>query len=101
MIWTCMHAKLLQSCLALCDSMDSSPPGSLVHGTLQARMLEWVAISFSMDVQLTGKNEQATSDCNRCKKEITDLAQRAISEIIVLQKENRNPPPFEEVAFEL
>ena len=53
-----------------------------------------------MDVQLTGKNKQATSDCNRCKKEITDLAQRAISEIIVLQKENRKAP-FEEVAFEL
>ena len=40
-------AKLLQSCLTLCDSMDSSPPGSSVHGILQARILEWVAISFS------------------------------------------------------
>ena len=40
-------AKSLQSCLTLCDPMDSSPPGSSVHGLLQARILEWVAISFS------------------------------------------------------
>ena len=43
----CMHAKLLQSCPTLCDPMDCSPPGSPVHETLQARMLEWVTISFS------------------------------------------------------
>ena len=36
-----------QSCLTLCDPMDCSPPGSFVHGILQARMLKWVAISFS------------------------------------------------------
>ena len=36
-----------QSCLTLCDPMDSSPPGSSVHGTFLARILEWVAISFS------------------------------------------------------
>ena len=40
-------AKLLQSCPTLCDPIDSSPPGSLVPGILQARTLEWVAISFS------------------------------------------------------
>ena len=40
-------AKSLQSCLTLCDPIDSSPPGSAVHGILQARTLEWVAISFS------------------------------------------------------
>ena len=40
-------AKSLQSCLTLCDPIDSSPPGSPVHGILQARTLEWVAISFS------------------------------------------------------
>ena len=37
-----------QSCLTLCDPMDCSPPTSSVHGILQARILEWVAISFSM-----------------------------------------------------
>ena len=40
-------AKLLQSCPTLCDPIDGSPPGSSVHGILQARTLEWVAISFS------------------------------------------------------
>ena len=40
-------AKSLQSCPTLCDPMDGSPPGSAVPGILQARTLEWVAISFS------------------------------------------------------
>ena len=40
-------AKSLQSCLTLCDPVDGSPPGSPVPGILQARTLEWVAISFS------------------------------------------------------
>ena len=40
-------AKLLQSCSILCDPIDGSPPGSPVPGFLQARTLEWVAISFS------------------------------------------------------
>ena len=40
-------AKLLQSCLTLCDPIDSGPPGSAVPGILQARTVEWVAISFS------------------------------------------------------
>ena len=41
------NAKLLQSCPTLCDPIDGSPPGSTVPGILQARILEWVAISFS------------------------------------------------------
>ena len=40
-------AKSLQSCPTLCDPRDGSPPGSPVSGILQARTLEWVAISFS------------------------------------------------------
>ena len=40
-------AELLQSCPTLCDPIESSPPGSPVPGILQARTLEWVAISFS------------------------------------------------------
>ena len=40
-------AKLLQLCPTLCDPIDGSQPGSLVPGILQARTLEWVAISFS------------------------------------------------------
>ena len=43
----CLWAKSLQLCLTICDPMDCSPPGSSVHGILQARILEWVVISFS------------------------------------------------------
>ena len=41
-------AKSLQSCPTLCDPTDSRPPGSTVPAILQARTLEWIAISFSM-----------------------------------------------------
>ena len=46
-VLTTAAAKSLQSCPTLCDPTDSSPPGSPVPGILQARTLEWVAISFS------------------------------------------------------
>ena len=42
-----MPSKLLQSCPTPCNAMDSSPPGSSVHGIYQARVLEWAAIAFS------------------------------------------------------
>ena len=45
--YICLLAKLLQSCPALCDAMGHSPSVSSVRGILQARILEWVAISFS------------------------------------------------------
>ena len=43
--YVCVHAKLLQSYLTLCDPMDCSPTGSSVHGVLQARKVEWVAVA--------------------------------------------------------
>ena len=43
-------AKSLQSCPTLCDPTEDSPPGSAVPGILQARMLEWVAIEFRLQV---------------------------------------------------
>ena len=52
-LFACMHAaaaaaaKSLHSCPTLCDPIDGSPPGSPIPGILQARTLEWVAISFS------------------------------------------------------
>ena len=42
----CACVYVSQSCLTLCNPMDCSPPGSSVHGILQARILEWVAIPF-------------------------------------------------------
>ena len=46
----CMHAKSLQSCPTLCNPLDGTPPGSLVPEILQARILKWVAISFSSPI---------------------------------------------------
>ena len=43
----CVCVLVTQLCLTLCDPMDCSPPGSSVHGILQERKLEWVAISSS------------------------------------------------------
>ena len=51
-VWTAAAAaaaKSLQSCPTLCDPIDSSPPGTPVPEILQARTLEWVAISFSSE----------------------------------------------------
>ena len=42
-----MKVLVAHSCLTLCDPMNCSPPGSSVHGIIQVRILEWVAISFS------------------------------------------------------
>ena len=43
----CVLCLVAQSCLALCNTVDCSPPGSSVHGIFQARILEWVAMLFS------------------------------------------------------
>ena len=50
----CMYIRLVSNlCLTLLDTMDYSPPGSSVHGISQARIQEWVAISFSRGSSLT------------------------------------------------
>ena len=54
-LYAAAAAKLLQSYPTLCDPLDSSPPGSPILGTLQARTLEWVAISFSNAWKWKGK----------------------------------------------
>ena len=46
-VYVCVCVLVAQSCLTLCDTLDCSPPGSSVHGILQAGILEWVAIPFS------------------------------------------------------
>ena len=52
-------AKLLQSCPTLCDPIDGSPLGSRVPGILQARVLEWVAVAFSLESVLPRKRLRA------------------------------------------
>ena len=57
----CMHATLhVQSCSALCDPINCSPPGSSLHGILQARILEWVALPSSRGSS-PSKDETCTS----------------------------------------
>ena len=48
----CVCMLVTHSCLTLCDSMDCSPPGYSVHGILQERVLEWVAMPFSREIFL-------------------------------------------------
>ena len=50
----CVYAKLLQLCPILCDPMDGIPPGFSVHGILQQRILEWVAMPSSRDLTNPG-----------------------------------------------
>ena len=58
-----MCAKSFQSCLTLCDLMDCSPPGSFVHGILQARILEWVAMASPPPGDLRDPGIEPTSPC--------------------------------------
>ena len=56
-------AKSLQSCLTLRDPIDGSPPGSPIPGILQARTLEWVAISFSNHLHILAQREMKVCVC--------------------------------------
>ena len=49
-----MHAQLLQACPTLCNPVDRSPPGSSVHGILQARILKWIVMLSSRDLPNPG-----------------------------------------------
>ena len=61
----CVCAKLLQLYSTLCHPMDCSPPGSSVHGILQARILEWVAISFYRGSSLTQGSNPGFPHCRQ------------------------------------
>ena len=56
-------AKSLQSCPTLCNPTDGSPPGSPISGILQARTLEWVAISFSSACMKVKSESEVTQSC--------------------------------------
>ena len=59
------ESEVVQSCLTLCDPVDCSPPGSSIHGILQARILEWVAISFSRGIFLTQGSNPGLLHCRQ------------------------------------
>ena len=60
-----VSGRVTQSCLTLCDPVACSPPGSSVHGILQARILEWVAISFSRGVFPTQGSNPGLLHCRQ------------------------------------
>ena len=59
-----MCAKSLQSCPTLCNPMDYSPPGSCVHGILQAKTVEWAATSYSRGSSCS--RNQTCASCVSC-----------------------------------
>ena len=66
-----MHAKLLQSCPILCDPMDHRLPGFSVHGPLQARILEWVAMPPSREASQPG-SQSCDEICHSSKCRLFD-----------------------------
>ena len=65
LLCVCVHAKLLQSYLTLCNLMDCSPPGSPVHVILQARLLEWIAIPLLQRIFLTQGSNPGLLHCRQ------------------------------------
>ena len=100
--WESLCAKLLESCLTLCDPVDCSLPGSSAHEILQARILEWIAISFSREssqprdrtqVSRTGGrrfNLWATREATNLNRHITSTE---IETVIRNLPANKSPGP--------
>ena len=80
----CMHAQLLQLHLTLSDPMDCSPPGSSVHGTLQASILEWVAMPYSGGFSQPGDQTHVYLHLLLCRQILYPLSYPG-SPIIALQ----------------
>ena len=78
-----MHAPSLQSCPTLCNPMDSSPPGSSVHGILQARILEWVAISFIFPTQ------ESNPGLPHCRQTLWPLSHQGSNDSLIWMELNR------------
>ena len=78
----CLKVKVTQSCLTLCAHMDSSPPGSSVHGILQARILELVASPFFMGSS-PPRDWSTGSTATYCRQFLYCLSQQGRSLILV------------------
>ena len=65
-LYAAAAAKLLQSCPTLCNPIDGDPPGSLVPGILQARILAWIATSFSRGSSRPRDRTQVSCIRGRC-----------------------------------
>ena len=94
-------AKSLQSCLTLCDPIDCNLPGSSVHGILQARTLEWVAISLSKRNYRKKDSEVTQScptlgnpvDCNPPGSSVHGILQARIMEWVAISISRDVPDP--------
>jgi len=64
-LWVCSESEVAQSCLTLCNPMDSSLPGSSVHEIFPAKVLEWIAISFSRGSSWHRDRTQVYLHCRR------------------------------------
>ena len=80
-----MSAKSFQSCPTLCDPMDCSPPGSSVHGISQARILEWVVISFSKGS--SQPRDQTCISCLACRFFTTEPPGKPLNGLLVSKTE--------------
>ena len=69
-----INVKVIQSRPALCESMDCSPPGSSIHGILQARILEWVAILFSRGSSQPRDRTQVSHIAGGCRRILYHLS---------------------------
>ena len=76
-----------QSCLTLCNPMDCSPPGSSVHGILQARILEWVAMSFSRGS--SWPRDQTQVSCTAGRFFISEPPGKPMGDSQILQTDKR------------
>ena len=82
-----------KSCLTLCDPMDCSPQGSSVHGILQARILEWVAISFSRASSQPRNRTQASCIIGRFFYQLSRKGDkwRQLKDIFIKQELEKDP----------
>ena len=91
-VCVCVCVLVAQSCLTLCNPTDCSPPGPSVHGILQARTLEWVAISFSKRNYRKKESEVAQSfptlcdpmDCSLSGSSIYGIFQARVLEWVAI-----------------
>ena len=80
-------AKSLQSCLTHSDPMDCSPPGSSIHGILQARVLEWGAIAFSKFCVTPVQFNHSAYNWEQIKFHLQNIHDNASLNVQLLQKE--------------
>ena len=95
------ESEIAQSCLALCNPMDCSLPGSSIHRILEARVLKWVAISFSPGIEPVSPTLQADALLSESPRKPRTNEIGIISMSVLARKQNKKtvPNPFEKKVF--